>query len=250
MAHHIPSTCLLSVRFMWATCVADVHFVADSDLWILYTDRQGCIQSRGFNFIKDLPTFFVLLLALQRLDLNGWGLNPELDARMSCAHQDLLNTNEEGHTREPIEWQIQLSGKFVTLGRNKLHSVLAMTGRGTVTVNGFTNVDSESQRLAVKMYWPEVHRLTENAFIGAAQAFALGDPDTTNHLPTVFASQGFYYTSSIRLAVGLGAGKPRVLHVNAFPYLEPITELPKHDFVRAWLDCVRCGCHQNPFVSK
>ena len=52
------------------------------NLWILYIDRQGCIQSRGFNFIKDLPTFFVLLLALQRLDLIGWGLNPTLDARV------------------------------------------------------------------------------------------------------------------------------------------------------------------------
>jgi len=46
-------------------CVADVHFVTDENLWILYADRQGCIQSHGFNFIKGLPTFFVLLLALQ-----------------------------------------------------------------------------------------------------------------------------------------------------------------------------------------
>jgi hypothetical protein len=38
--------------------VADFHFVTDCCLWILYADQQGCIQSEGFNFIKDLPTFF------------------------------------------------------------------------------------------------------------------------------------------------------------------------------------------------
>jgi len=221
----------------------------DCDLWILYTDRQGCIQSRGFNFIKDLPTFFVLLLALQRLDLTGWGLAPTLDARVSRAHRGLLDSDEEGRAREPIEWEIELDVKQLTLGRTKLHSDL-MTGRGTVIVNGITNFTGQNQKLAVKIYWSEVHRTKESEFIALARAFARGDPDITNHLPTVFASQDFRNTSRIRRAVGLGVGNPRVLRVIAFTYLEPITKLPKHEFVRAWLECVRCGCRQNSFVSK
>ena len=54
----------------------DVHFVTDDCLWILYADRQGCIQSHGFDFIRDLPTFFVFLNALERFTLTDWGLNP------------------------------------------------------------------------------------------------------------------------------------------------------------------------------
>ena len=54
-----------------------------------------------------------------------------------------------------------------------------------------------------------------------------GDTDITNHLPTVFASQEFHHTSPIRAAVGLEAGKPRVLRVIAFAYLEPITSFPE-----------------------
>jgi len=224
--------------------------LTDCHLWIIYIDRQGCIQSRGFNFIKDLPTFFVLLLALQRLDLLGWGLNPTLDARVYRAHRGLLDSNDEGHTREPNEWQIRIDAKPVTIGREKLHSTLAMTGKGTVTVEGFTNYAGQSQRLAVKMYWPEAHRPNESMFIYHARMIARGDSDITNHLPTVFASQDFYDTFPIRLAVGLRVGKPRVLRVIAFAYLEPITKLPKHKFVRAWLDCVRCGCHQNSLVPE
>ena len=132
----------------------------------LYTDRQGCIQSRGFNFIQDLTTFFVLLLALQRLDLRGWDLNPTLDARVSRAHQGMLKSNEEGRTYEPAEWEVKINAKPITLERNELPSDLTMTGRGTVTVEGFSSDPArQRQQLAVKMYWPEAHLTEENVFI-------------------------------------------------------------------------------------
>ena len=193
----------------------------------------------------------MFLLALQRLDLLGWGLNPTLDARVYLAHRGLLDPNDEqGRTSEPKELKITINGRPVTLGLETLHSTLTMTGRGTVIVEGVTGYAGRSQKLAVKMYWPEAHRREEHMFIYDARAAGRGDPDITNHLPTVFASQDFGTTSPIRLAVGLREGNPRVLRVIAFAYLEPITELTKHEFVRAWLDCVRCGCHQNSFVSK
>jgi len=55
----------MRLLFVWQ----DVDFVADDVVWIWYYDRQGCIQSEGINFLKDLPSFFVLLYALQRLNL-------------------------------------------------------------------------------------------------------------------------------------------------------------------------------------
>jgi hypothetical protein len=221
--------------------VADVHFVTDANIWILYADRQGCIQSHGFNFIQDLPTFFTLLLALQRLDLTRWGLNPDLDARVRLAHQGLLDpNNEEGRTREPNEWKVKLNGVPVMLNRKKWHSTLTMTGRGTVIAAGTNNA---GQLLAVKMYWPEAHRTKEYMLIHDARAAGRGDSDITNHLPTVFTWQDFEDTSPIRHAIGLEVGNPRRLRVIALTYLNPITTLSKAEFVRAWLDCVRCGCH-------
>ena len=215
--------------------------VTDAYIWILYADRQGCIQSHGFNFIQDLPTFFVLLLALQRLDLTRWGLNPALDARVRRAHQGLLGpNNEEGRTREPNEWQVNINAEPVMLNRKKWHSTLTMTGRGTVIAQG---TNDAGQLLAVKIYWPEAHRPKENSLITVARIVSRGDSDITNHLPTVFASQDFDRTSPIRRAVGLEAGNSRILRVIALTYLDPITTLSKEEFVRAWLDCVRCGCH-------
>ena len=64
---------------------ADVHFVTDDVLWVWYYDRQGCIQSGGINFLRDVPSFLVLLYALQRLRFNQWGLNPSLDDRVRRA---------------------------------------------------------------------------------------------------------------------------------------------------------------------
>ena len=48
---------------MWT----NIHFLTDGVMWIWHYDRQGCIQSEGINFLEDLPTFLVLLYALQRL---------------------------------------------------------------------------------------------------------------------------------------------------------------------------------------
>ena len=204
----------------------------------------------GVQFYPGFAHFFRVAFSPAAFGPQGWGLNPTLDARVSRAHQGMLKSNEEGRTYEPTEWEVKPNAKPITLERNELPSDLAMTGRGTVTVKGFTNFGGQSQQLAVKMYWPEAHHTEENVFIDRARTSGRGDSDITNHLPIVFAAQNFYYTSPIRLAVGLEAGKHRVLRVIAFAHLRPITKLPKHEFVRAWLDCVRCGCHQTPFVSK
>ena len=47
----------------------DLETSTDERVYIWYYDRQGGIQSYGLDIIKNLPHFFVFLLALQRLDL-------------------------------------------------------------------------------------------------------------------------------------------------------------------------------------
>jgi len=244
MARHMPSPCSLSVcRCGYRFVSQDVHFVTDEYLWILYTDRQGCIQSNGFNFIRDLPTFFVLLYALQRLTLTEWGLNSAMDERVQKAHWGGLHNVKVSRTKEPEEWQAGIGSLLVTLVRNKLHCGLTMTGRGTLVVEGFGADAGQRRKLAVKIYWPETHRQREHMFIHDAVAAAKGDSDIINHLPTVISHHESYNTRYIRRSLGLEPGKPRLQLTIAFAYLEPITELSKEGFVRAWLDCVRCGCH-------
>ena len=87
-------------------------------------------------------------------------------------------------------------------------------------------------------------------FIRDARMSAKGDSDVTNHLPTIFTHHQSYNTSYIRDSLELESGKPRLLRFIAFAYLDPITKLSKEGFVRAWLECVRCGCHRNSFVFK
>ena len=134
-------------------------------------------------------------------------------------------------TREPKEWQVGIGSESVTLGLQTLYCTLAMTGKGTsVIVEGFAG---QRKQLAVKIYWPEAHRPKENMLIELARRVGQGDSDITNHLPAVFTSAESWSTSRIRRGVGLGTGKPLSLRVIAFASLEPITELPRQDFVRA-----------------
>ena len=147
-----------------------------------------------------------MLLALQRLDLTRWGLNPALDTRVRRAHQGMLGpNNEEGRTREPNEWQVKINAEPVMLNRKKWHSTLTMTGRGTVIAKG---TNDAGQLLAVKIYWPEAHR-PKNHLIAFARDISQGDSDITNHLPTVFASQDF--------DIGFFPGSPSSLRVRSGP---------------------------------
>jgi hypothetical protein len=108
-----------------------------------------------------------------------------------------------------------------------------MTGRGTV-IECFEAIKRPGQEptLAVKIYWPEAHRPTENMFIYDARVAAKGDSDILNHLPTVFASQVSHNnTSYIRMALGRETGKPRLMRCIAFAYLDPIVKLSNEAFV-------------------
>ena len=53
--------------------------------------------------------------------------NVRILVTLSVAQQN----NEQGRTYEPKDWMIVIGGHPITLVRRKLHSALAMTGRGT-----------------------------------------------------------------------------------------------------------------------
>ena len=234
--------------------MADVHFVTDDVVWICYYDRQGCIQSEGINFLADVPSFLVLLYALQRLNIEQWGLNPSLDDRVRRAHFGTFDRNYAGKIVVPKSMPVTIDGKEFELTGEVYHSTLSVIGRGTLTV-GATFGGPRDKSYAVKISWPEESRPNEVKILQAAMESAQGDTDITNHIPRVFATQDFpYHTGTVRKALGIPAwedGHPssRLLRVIVFPRLRPITSL-KRRFVYSWLECVRCACYQTSLTRS
>ena len=240
---HVHRWYVYVASFVWQ----DVDFVADDVVWVWYYDRQGCIQSEGINFLKDLPSFFVLLYALQRLKLEQWGLNAALDDRVCRAHLGNFDRSITGQILEPTEWPVTVDSKpFRLLPNHILHSALGIVGRGTVTVKAKSN-DDVPRDLAIKIYWPENLRVNEATVISNAIKNGGDDPDIKNHLPTVLATQDLEYrTGAVRDALHIegGSSSPhsRVLRLVVVTFLQPITDAPGVLFIRAWLQCVRCEC--------
>ena len=126
-------------------------FVTDDVVWIVYTDRQGVIQSQGINFLRDLSSFFVLLYALQRLELDEWGLNSYLDDRVYQMHHGAVCNDIYG-IHQKTSWYVKLNDEqFKVYGWNILHSALTMVGKGTVAV-GCRSANNPDIPLAMKIY--------------------------------------------------------------------------------------------------
>jgi hypothetical protein len=228
-------------------------------MWIWHYDRQGCVQSEGINFVQDLPSFLVLLFAFQRLRLDQWGLNPRLDDRVRIAHRTRPNRTREkysGKIKDLQRWTVTIdSRKFTLLNDRVLYSTFSLTGRGTLMVlaeptkSELAEAEIAPEFFVVKIYWPEEVRKSEQEIIHRARQAANGDTDITDHLPIVTAQEDYEYkTGAVRRALGLrdnkaGYPRSRVLRVVVFPYLVPITSLAGKDFIRAWLQCVRCECY-------
>jgi len=182
----------------------------------------------------------VLLYALQRLELDEWGLNSRLDERALQMHNGAVYNDVDG-IYERSSWYVMLNGmEFDVYGQNILHSSLTMVGRGTVTVECRSTRDPGT-RLAMKIYWPEITRRDESKIISDARQAGGEDSDITEHLPAVIQSEDFSYrTRDIRTRLDLDEGKCRKLRIIVFAWLEPITTLGGDHFVRAWFECVLC----------
>lgn len=223
--------------------------ITDAVAWIWYYDRQGCIQSQGFNFVDDFPTFLVLLYAFQRLELEQWGLNAQLDDRVRRAHSGTFERNKNNQEIVPAApWAITIgSTKLIADLGSVLHSTLTLIGRGTVTFQA--RVKGSGKMVVVKIYWPEEVRKNERDIILAAREAGGNNPDITDHLPTVIDWADFdFRTGDVRKALDLeyskaGVTQNRVLRAIVFTRLDAITTLSGGDFVQAWLECVRCEHH-------
>ena len=214
-------------------------------MWVWWYDRQGCIQSEGIDFVRDLPTFFLLLFAFQRFTLDDWGFKSKVDKQLRVIHDPAKGTN--GNLIEPeAEIDLKVGSRTVKLRLDQiLHSSYTIFGRATKTFVASSDSDAG---LVAKISWPETSRENEAIVIGEARERGKEKEYVREHLPTVICWTDFEGTDTgcIRTALQLdvsGSGSSsgrRVLRIIVFQRLEDILSLTRRDFVQAWLDCVRC----------
>ena len=250
-------------------------------MWIWWYDRQGAIQTQGINFVQDLPRFLILLFAFQRFKLEDWGFNTILDPQSEIIHglKKVHKSNRflpESHfVFPPPELSVSAPVETTVLTKSPVHHVYSLVGRGTSVFSGtactkapptrgsgvpqgsgkgpaavddisFATPDKDP-KVVVKIYWPEESRLSEGRIISEAYKRGKGNLDIVEHLPKMYLEHDFpeHSTNHIRDALRLtrpdGWRATRILRLAVFLKLDPIIALGGEEFMKAYLDCVRCA---------
>ena len=214
-------------------------------MWIWWYDRQGCIRSEGIDFVRDLSSFFLLLFAFQRFTLNDWGFKSNVDKQLLVIHDAAKDTN--GDLMKPKdEIDLEVGSKTVKLNLSQiLHSGYTLFGRASKT---FVASSDANPHLVAKISWPETSRENEAHIIDNTRGQAERNEHVLEHLPTLICSADIEGSDTGRIRTGLGlditgtgsGSGPRKLRIIIFQRLEGILSLKGTDFVRAWLECVRC----------
>ncbi|KAG0698153.1 hypothetical protein DFH29DRAFT_1081979 [Suillus ampliporus] len=234
------------VAEMFAANIARQHvisYVVNNDvIYMWYFDRQDAIQCAGINFVDDLPRLLVLLLAMQRMSSEQWGLNAQF--KESCEFVvdgvdlkfDLTSDQRTTHfglrgratTVFPVESKV-LSKQLLERGEEQGHYN-----------------DIPTHGLVAKLYWPEESRESEAQILKKVYEIAKSEQDMKGHIPEMIWSHKFEGTSmaKIRRALGMDDADQgsRVLYIIVFKKLLPITTLSGVEFLMAWWEVVRCRC--------
>ena len=214
-------------------------------MWVWWYDRQGCIQSEGVDFVRDFPAFFLLLFAFQRFTLDDWGFKSNVDKQLHLIHNPTNSTNGD-LIESKAELDLEVGSRTVKLKLDQiLHSGYTLFGRATKM---FVASSDSDVGLVAKISWPEISRENEAIVIEEAREKGKEKEHVREHLPTVICSADFEGTDTgcIRTALQLdvsgssSSSGRRILRIIVFQRLEGILSLKGQDFVRAWLDCVRC----------
>lgn len=180
------SISLMAVRFpgTYYAIIGDV-------LYLWRYDRQGIIQCSGFNFILDLPRFLVLLLIMQRFENRHWGLNPHIDDdfghRPGHCMMTLRSTNDPGE--DDISITLELSDQ-------KAVTHFGLNGRATNMFSAKSrSLSDKEDDLVVKIFWPEVVRMSEPDILRRVYSIAEHNDDVKGHVPEFLWHKVFFEDS-------------------------------------------------------
>jgi len=213
---------------------------------IWFYDRQGGIQSYGLDIIKNLPHFFILLLALQRLDQEGWGFTQNLSfdaANHFTAQLDVTLHKPVGNS-EALDQQPAARVTFKNDGVLRPH--WGLVGRAK-TVYKCDLTDHPPMEQVVKLSWPEVSRTPEPEIL--KELGEIPDEEIQGHIPALLSSQmpTMMDTHLIRKRLGTFSQPhfpeprgPRRLVITVCRRLLPVWDLTPDGFFDVWIHSLLC----------
>ncbi|KAG8985745.1 hypothetical protein FRB94_003476, partial [Tulasnella sp. JGI-2019a] len=244
---------------------------------VWWYDRQGAIQTKGLDFVEDLPYFVVLLLALQRLGPVGYGELPfkkgkkivipsgPVEVTMGKAimqHYGIVGrATNVYHATSSSPDPRQANGEDAEPSVDQLS--ISIDGIRNLTLDGKDRQSRplgdvanslEGLEMIAKISWVQEHRTAEHTIVNNAVKKAKELPDEDDdriaiigHVPEIIATIEYegYDTNLIRGQLGFGTDhtaveRNRRCRVIISRYLRPITELEGDDLLAAFLQCVLC----------
>ena len=217
----------------------------DERVHIWYYDRQGGIQSHGLNIINNLPHFFVLL-ALQRLDMTGWGFAPNLSVDTDDHSLVQLETTLHRPAAN-LEAPIQQPAAIVEFTCDQvLRAHWGLVGR-TTTVYEWDLADYLPKEHVVKLSWAEVIHTPElNVFKERGET---RDEGANGHILALPASEMPLMMDTCLIRTRLGTvpqprfPEPRAsrwLVIPVFQKRRPVWDLTADELFNVWMQTLSC----------
>ena len=213
-------------------------WVVAGDLLHLWRyDRQLPIQCSALDFVRDLPRFLVLLLAMQRFENRHWGLNRHVDpnfGKLSTASTTML-------IEDPKEGPVDV---ILDCSPDKQVSHYDLSGRATNVYSMTSQKFGSRGKLAAKFSWGEESRMGEPEILKRVYEIAEKEPDVRNHVPVMVFSHVFSDSSTAitRERLSLPKEGARVLYMTIFEELMQMTKLAGDPFLECWWHTVKCEC--------
>lgn len=219
--------------------------VTDSVINVWYFDRECPIRMTGFDFIDNLPYFFLFLFALQRFSLADWGyiLN-------------VVNINDGKDIDISSYWKApspELNVRFCPEKGISPRIRFGLNGRATGVASGTVTVQEVTlnHRVVVKLSYQETSRVREHVFVEEAERRLKEKQygDVCDFLPTILGYQEFHDFSSdlIREAVLVNPERlankiPRIPYLIILPEYEPITSRTTNwtEFLNSFFALIYC----------
>ncbi|KAG2102560.1 uncharacterized protein F5147DRAFT_615986 [Suillus discolor] len=239
----------LYVAEMFAAHIARQHvisFIVNNDyIYVWVCDRETTIQGAAINFVQDLPRWLVLLLIMQRMGYEQWGLNRVFEPEPGFSGKVMVEVED---TQIDLELDVKSKERVTHFGiRGRATTVFPVKSEALSGLQRDPRFPNESSELVAKLYWPEETRQSEPDILNEVYKIAQTDPDVQGHVPELVWFHKFKETSTSKIRVALGLKDAeraeqgsRVLYIIVFRKLIPITTLSGEEFIAAWWQVVKC----------
>lgn len=279
--NYVVNSLIIGMSFVMTACPGrSFHkYIADDHIWLWWYDRQGAIQSTGFNYIQHLPYYLLILLCFQRFDLKAWGFNTELfdDGARDNSVSGYYTGTQAYSSREAniksfellpgMEKKDMASQKAypspddeenrerpahpperITVGlKHPLEERFCLIGRGTRVLLAYFDENKKAWSHVTKFSWQEITREPEDKVVLQAleDAESRGDKRVLGHLPVITHSYTCgHNTADIREMLRVtwpreAKTNGRTLRVIVEEILFPLTKLKGEEFMLAFLECIQ-----------